>query len=91
MMYQLTWQSSGVGGWSPIKQLIGDINSVHRTYNALIELSRHTQNPLNAEVRALRPHPATDESCLVYKWGGGFSQGAEDYDEDPLSGYRNRG
>ena len=88
-MYQLSWQTSRPGGWSPIKQVVGDINSIHLTYNALVELARHTQNPLNAEVRSLIPG-GTEYGALIYKWGVSFVVSQERFDEDPREGYRNR-
>lgn len=89
MIYQLSWQTSFPGGWSPIRQVVGDINSVHQTYNTLVELSRHTQAPLNAEVRSLIPTDK-DYGTLVYKTGDTFVTNTEQFDTDPLEGYRNR-
>ena len=89
MMYQLSWQTSMPGGWSPIKQVVGDINSIHRAYNALVDLSRHTQNPLNAEVRSLIPTGA-EQGALIYKWGVSFVASQDQFDENPLEGYRDR-
>ena len=78
------------GGWTPIRQIVGDINSVAGAYNSLVELARHTQNPLNAEVRSLIP-TGKEHGALIYKWGVSFVTEDRDPDRDPLEGYsRNR-